>query len=145
MKVLTNDDVDSFQPDKFKDSVVLFTMTGCPYCEIMKPQWDRALNERKNVNALEINALAYDKIKSLHPKFFDNMAVNGFPTVFAKSSDAAIPFELPRTTDNFVNFFDRHLKKKGGRAAVYGTYQRGPKKGKLKKGFKFIGGVATRV
>lgn len=144
MKVLTNDDVDSFQPDKFKDSVVLFTMTGCPYCEIMKPQWDRALNERKNVNALEINALVYGKIKSLHPKFFDNMAVNGFPTVFAKSSDAAIPFELPRTTDNFVKFFDRHLKKKGGRA-VYGTYQRGPKKGKLKKGFKFIGGVATRV
>ena len=144
MKVLTNEDVHSFPPDKFKDSVVLFTMTGCPYCEIMKPQWDRALKERKNVNALEINAMAYGKIKSLHPKFFENMTVNGFPTVFAKSGNSIIPFEMPRTTENFVNFFDKYARKTGGKR-IYGTYQRGPKKGKLKKGFKFINGVATRV
>lgn len=34
---------------------------------------------------------------------------------------------------------------RGAGRKVYGTYQRGPKKGKLKKGFKFVNGVATKV
>ena len=34
---------------------------------------------------------------------------------------------------------------RGAGRKVYGTYQRGEKKGKLKKGFKFVNGVAVRV
>lgn len=37
-----------------------------------------------------------------------------------------------------------HVRTGAGRK-VYGTYQRGPKKGKLKKGYKFVNGVATKV
>lgn len=37
-----------------------------------------------------------------------------------------------------------HIRTGAGRK-VYGTYQRGPKKGKLKKGYRFIDGVATKV
>ena len=144
MRILTDSDVKSFQPANFQSSIVLFTMTGCPYCEIMKPEWNRALNQRKNVNVLEINASVYGKMKSLHPKFFDKMSVHGFPTVFAKTGNSAVPFELPRTAENFVQFMDKHVKKTGGKPR-YGTYQRGPKKGKLKKGFKFVDGVATSV
>ena len=37
-----------------------------------------------------------------------------------------------------------HTRTGAGRK-VYGTYQRGSKKGKLKKGYKFVNGVATKV
>ena len=39
---------------------------------------------------------------------------------------------------------DMNHVRSGGRK-VYGTYQRGPKKGKLKKGYKFVNGVATKA
>ena len=57
--------------------------------------------------------------------------------------------EAPKPIDNGAfNLNTRadmnHVRTGAGRK-VYGTYQRGPKKGKLKKGFKFVNGVATRV
>ncbi len=56
--------------------------------------------------------------------------------------------EAPKPVDNGTfNLNTRadlnHIR--GAGRKVYGTYQRGPKKGKLKKGFKFVNGVATKV
>ena len=56
--------------------------------------------------------------------------------------------EAPKPIDNGTfNLNTRadlsHIR--GAGRKVYGTYQRGPKKGKLKKGFKFVNGVATKV
>lgn len=57
--------------------------------------------------------------------------------------------EAPKPVDNGAfNLNTRadmnHVRTGAGRK-VYGTYQRGPKKGKLKKGYKFVNGVATKV
>ena len=56
--------------------------------------------------------------------------------------------EAPKPVDNGTfNLNTRadlnHVR--GAGRKVYGTYQRGDKKGKLKKGFKFVNGVATKV
>lgn len=56
--------------------------------------------------------------------------------------------EAPKPVDNGAfNLNTRpdlnHVR--GAGRKVYGTYQRGDKKGKLKKGFKFVNGVATKV
>ena len=58
--------------------------------------------------------------------------------------------EAPKPIDNGAfNLNTRadlnHVRTGAGRREVYGTYQRGPKKGKLKKGYKFVNGVATKV
>jgi len=107
----------------------------------MRPSWERAVNSRKNVNVLEVNASASKKLISSHPDFFDQLTVHGFPTIYFKTRNGVSLFTMPRTTENIVDFIDRNVETTGGgKKTMNGLYQRGPKKGKLKKGFRFVDG-----
>ena len=129
-----------------KNCLMLFSMDQCPFCEVLKPVWYEALGERKNVTTFEINSTAYRTLKSTYPKFFKDIVVLGFPTIIYKSGSKLVSFDEPRTKENILKFIDKHSQSKyGGRKAMEGIYVRGPKKGKLKKGYRYVNGLPTKV
>ena len=139
----SEDDVKGFNmiAKKLDRAIVLFTMDKCPYCEIMKPEWKAAVSSRKDVDALEVNARVYKKIVSKYPRFFEKMPVNGFPTMFFKDQNSAVLFTSPRTSKNITNFIDVN---NGSKKITSVVYLRGPKKGKLKQGYRYVDGVPTK-
>lgn len=63
----------------------------------------------------------------------------------AKKQTACAPKPIDNGAFNLNTRPDMNHVRTGAGRKVYGTYQRGPKKGKLKKGYKFVNGVATKV
>lgn len=139
----SEDDVKGFNMivKKLDRAIVLFTMDNCPYCVIMKPEWKAAVSSRKDVDALEVNASVYQKLASKYPGFFEKMPVNGYPTMFFKDRNSTVLFTSPRTSENITNFIDVN---NGSKKRTSGVYLRGPKKGKLKRGYRYVDGVPTK-
>lgn len=67
---------------KKKHGIVLFYMDGCGHCEIMKPAWNKVVEELKDkhkdeiiLGAVESSSMEMFKKHGIHP------AVSGFPTI----------------------------------------------------------------
>ena len=78
--ILSENDISSL---KGKHGVVLFYMNGCNPCNMIKPHWNKAIEELKNDVGEEIilGAIERDKLNSFNNHINVNRHVNGFPTI----------------------------------------------------------------
>jgi thiol-disulfide isomerase/thioredoxin len=78
--ILSENDIASL---KGKHGVVLFYMNGCNPCNMIKPHWNKAIEELKNDVGEEIilGAIERDKLNSFNNHINVNRHVNGFPTI----------------------------------------------------------------
>lgn len=91
--------------NKEKDKIVLFTMIGCPYCEELKPEWDKAIREckkDKNVFVIERGIMPYID-RTYTEKIY------GFPTIVKFSETKYVkqfPSNKKRTMLNILKFIE---------------------------------------
>jgi thioredoxin-related protein len=91
--------------DKEKDKIVLFTMIGCPYCQQLKPEWDKAIKESKkdkNIFVIERSIIPY-----IDPSYTEK--IYGFPTIVKFSETKSVkqfPSNKKRTMSNIVKFIE---------------------------------------
>lgn len=78
--ILSENDISSL---KGKHGVVLFYMNGCNPCNMIKPHWNKAIEELKNDVGEEIilGAIEREKLNSFNNHINVNRHVNGFPTI----------------------------------------------------------------
>lgn len=78
--ILSENDIASL---KGKHGVVLFYMNGCNPCNMIKPHWNKAIEELKNDVGEEIilGAIERDKLNSFNNHINVNRHVNGYPTI----------------------------------------------------------------
>ena len=92
--------------NKEKDKIVLFTMIGCPYCEELKPEWDKAIREckkDKNVFVIERSIMPY-----IDPTYTEK--IYGFPTIVKFSETKYVkrfPSNKKRTMLNILKFIEQ--------------------------------------
>jgi hypothetical protein len=67
---------------KKKHGIVLFYMNGCGHCEIMKPTWNKLINELKDKHKNEIILGAIESSNmDMFKKSGISPSVSGFPTI----------------------------------------------------------------
>lgn len=78
-KTLTESEIMELQN---KHGVVLFYMDGCGHCEIMKPEWNKVINELKEKHKDEIILGAIESgDMDMFKKSGISPSVSGFPTI----------------------------------------------------------------
>lgn len=94
-----SDDVTQYL-ESGKHIVIKFWKTGCPYCEIMKEEFDKASTFFDNVTFLGANCFST-------PEFCEDSSIQSYPTIryyppYNKTS--TIDFEGDRSADGFADF-----------------------------------------
>ena len=80
-------------------------MKGCPYCDKMKPSWDKF----KKMN--DTNVITKDIEKNENPAFIKKHKIESFPTLFLadKHGSKIADYEGDRTPKSFLNFIKKHV------------------------------------
>ena len=159
----TLNDMSAFYGGKMADAkkkgcIILVTMRGCPYCESMKPEWKSFVRENRSnplFNIIEVERSMITPIVSRDPDIIPISTLTGFPTITFKApgKNEQIEYKDARTKPKLLKFakesakssLPADLKKKKTKRDNEGVYSRGDKKGKLKKGYKYVDGKATKV
>lgn len=112
---------EQFKPAIENGAMVLFYSDGCGHCTNMKPQWN-ALQEKINdlqkkftmedytgeskcPNIVSVNVDAAPELDSQWHKHMESI-----PTIMAiKSNGGKVDFNDDRTTENFIQFMEKHL------------------------------------
>ena len=101
----TPSDVRSFSSSNYhkKPVIVLVYMHGCPYCEMMKQEW----NSFKNSDVISTIDVNHELLNTLIEKDRSLFKpVSSFPTIYAKN----VLYDGDRTKDSFIEF-SKDIKK----------------------------------
>ena len=105
-------DIRKFSASKFEQTpvFVFVYMRGCPWCDMMKPEWERF--KRANVvNTIDVNHMLLDQLKLLLPPC-RSMHPNGYPHIqLIKPGSIRNPSyeNLPRDEEHFKMFIKKHI------------------------------------
>lgn len=136
-----------------KPCIILVTMSGCPYCHHMKPEWESFIREKEFDPRFDILEIERNMIRELLSNDFNKnlkplSGITSFPSIVLKppSNDKPfIEFKEERTKPKMINFVEKNLKGDSKKKPIEGLYVRGEKKGKLKKGFRFVDGKPVKT
>lgn len=102
------DDVMNFnpQPLKKKPMLIYIYMTGCPFCEQMKPNWNSfKLRERTNhpdLNILDINQAILPSLVKSHPSMKSQVSNTfSFPDITLHSNQSKYKYQGDRSVPSF--------------------------------------------
>jgi hypothetical protein len=102
------DDVVNFnpQPLKKKPMLIYIYMTGCPFCEQMKPNWNSfKLRERTNhpdLNILDINQAILPSLVKSHPSMKSHVSNTfSFPDITLHSNQNKYKYQGDRSVPSF--------------------------------------------
>ena len=90
--------------------IILMRMDGCGYCDMMKPEWNKMIDEtkdKKELVVLEIERNMMMDMMNIDREFFEPKfkTISGFPTIMMKNSEQqTIPFQSQRTSDALLDF-----------------------------------------
>ena len=105
-------DMRKFDASKFdKQPMLVFVyMHGCPYCEVMQPEW-RRLKLSRAVNTIAVNHTVLNQLKATSPTF-QAIEPRGYPHIQLIKPNTTRPtlYEGIRDVDNFVQFVNRNVK-----------------------------------
>lgn len=105
--------VNEFLKNKNENIIIGVFMEGCHYCEIMKPEWNKAFKDVKNSKKFKGNILNIDS--SVLPLIQSQQiqSISSFPTlIVVKNNNIIEKYSKERTKKNFINFFKKYLIKK---------------------------------
>lgn len=111
-KLDTLHDVKKFDinPYRGKPVLVFIYMKGCPYCDMMEPEWKRFRDNNTMVNTLDINNSVIDEFKR-HKPFFDVDDMY-FPSLKLTQNDKTIKYDGDRTSNDIRTFVVNNVKSK---------------------------------
>lgn len=90
--------------------IILVRMDGCGYCDMMKPEWNKMVDETKNHRELDVLEIERNMMMDMMNKdreFFEPKfnTISGFPTIMMKNAEQqTIPFQNQRTSDALLDF-----------------------------------------
>lgn len=100
------------ESSKSKPIIVLFFMNGCPHCEMMMPDWKRAVEQfqggshRGRALTAEVE---YSAMASLPPQL--RTIVNGFPTILViKDGKPGAEYAGDRSAESILAFIHMHCE-----------------------------------
>ena len=100
---------------KKKGCLILVTMRGCPYCEMMKPEWRSFVNEQQHspqFNIIEVESSMISPIASRDRDLLPLANLAGFPTItFRRPDTSQIEFKDARTKPKLLKFVKDSEKK----------------------------------
>ena len=100
---------------KKKGCLILVTMRGCPYCEMMKPEWLSFVNEQQHnpkFNIIEVESSMISPIASRDRDLLPLSNLAGFPTIsFRRPDMSQIEFKDARTKPKLLKFVKDSTKK----------------------------------
>jgi len=82
-------------------------MEGCPYCDMMKPEWDE-FKKRDVIDTIDVDRVMLNSMIEKDPNLFK--PVYSFPTIYS-NVEPEKEYENVRTSDGFINFSNEMLKK----------------------------------
>lgn len=106
-------DIRKFSASKFeqKPVFVFVYMRGCPWCDMMKPEWERF--KRANVvNTIDVNHVLLDQLKLRSPPC-RSLRPNGYPHIQLIKPNSVRDFtydgSYPRDQAHFIKFVKKHV------------------------------------
>ena len=113
--LIIDDGYDNFsdvQKHNLKGPVFVYVyMHGCPYCEIMMPEWGN-LQKKNKINTIMVNHLKLNDLKKqdvsfkhLNPQMFPYLEL-----IPDKSKNKGIEYSGPRNVNNFIEFIESNIK-----------------------------------
>ena len=136
------DDMKAFDGGKVSDAkkkgcLILVTMRGCPYCEIMKPEWRSFVTEHQNspqFNIIEVESTMINPIASRDRDLLPLSTLAGFPTIsFRRPDTSQIEFKDARTKPKLLKFVKDSTKKEKESTKKESTKKESAKKESAKK------------
>lgn len=110
------DDVMNFNPLplKKKPMLIYIYMTGCPFCEQMKPNWNSfKLRERTNhpdLNILDINQAILPSLVKSHPSMKSQVSNTfSFPDITLHSNQSKYKYQGDRSVPSFEKMVSEML------------------------------------
>jgi protein disulfide isomerase family A protein 3 len=102
---LTNSNFKKEVTDSDRDIMVEFYAPWCGHCKNLKPEYDNASNQLKDVESVMLGA--FDASEDSPPEGFD---VQGFPTLYFVPGDKSspVPYEGAREAKSIVKFIQEH-------------------------------------
>jgi hypothetical protein len=100
------DDVMNFnpQPLKKKPMLIYIYMTGCPFCEQMKPNWNsfKSRESHPDLNILDINQAILPSLVKLHPSMKPQVSNTfSFPDITLHSNQNKYKYQGDRSVPSF--------------------------------------------
>ena len=157
---LTNFEGGKIDAAKKRGCLILVTMNGCPYCEMMKPEWRSFVSEHHSnpdFNIIEVERNMIHPIATKDKDLLPLSTLSGFPSISFRRPGVKeqVEFKDVRTKPKLLKFVkdesrksvSKNQRKEGEsqKQAVEGIYSIGSKKGKLKKGYHYVDGKPEKV
>lgn len=103
-------DVDSVKKllkDK-RPVLILYHMTMCPHCQILKPTWEKVKRKLKTGQGLQVAEVEYSNLSALPSHL---RQIRGFPTIqMIESGKVKQEYYGDRTLGSIVDFAMSHAK-----------------------------------
>jgi hypothetical protein len=102
-------------PKKADSKIVFMYMTGCGWCEKMRPHWDSfKTTNADRLRALGVTAAAYERSDPAAAALKEH--VDGYPTVLFVASDGktVTKFEGERTPEGLLAFVEKNAATREG-------------------------------
>ena len=104
-------DVDSVKKilkDK-RPILMLYHMTLCPHCQVLKPTWEKVKRKLKSGNGLQIAEVEYSNMSALPASL---RQIRGFPTIqMIENGKVKQEYFGDRSMDSIVDFATSNSKK----------------------------------
>ena len=121
-------------------------MRGCPYCEMMNPEWT-SLRKKNKINTIMVNHLMLEKLKeketslrNIRPQMFPHLEL--IPNVETKRG---VQYNGPRDVQNFLAFIESNLQQsKKPNSSTTSTKNKKPS-AKTKKSIKTTSNKGTNT
>lgn len=96
----TSEDIRSFTSSNYdKKPVIVFVyMHRCPYCEIMKPEWN-SFKEANAISTIDVNHELLNALIAKDKSLFK--PVSSFPTIYSNQN---VEYEGDRSKNSFLEF-----------------------------------------
>ena len=117
-KISTLNDVKKHKPSKEERPLFIFVyMIGCPYCDMMMPEW-RRMESIDFVDTMMVNHQLLEAMKKKDPSFA-HIYPNGYPhleLMLSASTNHGIPYNGERDTIHFIEFVESRSNAKKANA-----------------------------
>lgn len=90
-----------------KSCVILFTMNGCPYCDIFKPEWEKFKRKMQSkIDIVEVNRSQITKFLKTNGDFINDFLIHvqGFPTILLKKHKKIQKYSGTRKCNDLIKF-----------------------------------------